>query len=86
MYENIIMEKRQLRKRSKRCAVQNDIKTLKKDEVDRTGLLDLPNEMIEDEIFPYLNLNDIDTISRVGSSRLRSLAKGNIEGNYLSLQ
>lgn len=79
--KNVIMEKRQLRKRAKICTVENDNKTLKNDRSHRTNLLDLPDEVIEDEIFPYLSVNDIDTISHVGSSRLRSIAKRNVEGN-----
>ena len=78
--------KKQLRKRRKNTSVDYKISNIheqriaENDDESRTSLLDLPNEIMQDEIFPYLCATDIDTISRVGSSRLRNIAKENMEG------
>ena len=78
--------KKQLRKRRKKSSKDYKISNINQQRVaenndeSRAGLLDLPNEIIQDEIFPYLCPTDIDRISRVGSSRLRNVAKEYIEG------
>lgn len=78
--------KKQLRRRRKNASIDYKIsnkhqqRNAENNDESRSGLLDLPNEIIQNEIFPYLCATDIDTISRIGSSRLRNIAKENIEG------
>ena len=45
-------------------------------------LLDLPNEIIQGYILPYLCGEEILNLSVVGSSRLRAIAKQYITGTY----
>ena len=49
---------------------------------DGKSLLDLPNEIIQGYILPYLCGEDILNLSVVGSSRLRAIAKQHITGTY----
>ena len=77
------MEKRKVRKRTRNLNECNT-KIARKNEISRAGLMDVPNEVIADKIFQYLSPIDIDAFSRIGNSRLRSIAKDNIEGNNLS--
>ena len=73
------MEKRKLRKRTRNLNGFNP-KIARRNEISRPGLLDVPNEVIADKIFQYLSPIDIDTFSRIGNSRLRSIAKDNTQG------
>ena len=77
------MEKRKLRKRTRNLNCFNP-KISRRNEISRPGLMDVPNEVIADKIFQYLSPIDIDTFSRIGNSRLRSIAKDNTEGTNLS--
>ena len=77
------MEKRKLRKRTRNLNESNP-KIARRNEISRAGLMDVPNEVIADKIFPYLSPIDIDAFSRIGNSRLRSIAKDNTAGTNLS--
>ena len=59
-------------------------KMSKKEEACNDGkcLLNLPNEIIQGYILPYLCGEDILNLSVVGSSRLRVIAKQYITGTY----
>ena len=73
------MEKRKLRKRTRNLNGLNP-KIARRNQIPRAGLLDVPNEVIADKIFQYLSPIDINAFSRIGNSRLRSIAKDNTEG------
>ena len=59
-------------------------KMSKKEEACNDGkcLLNLPNEIIQGYILPYLCGEDIWNLSVIGSSRLRAIAKQYITGTY----
>ena len=78
------MKKRKSRKRAQTTKNELPHKNVRKESIiQNTYLLDLPNEVIEMCIFPYLKGVDIHNLTRVGNHRLKNIAEANIEGKYL---
>jgi hypothetical protein len=75
------MKTRSHRKRVKANENEESSKNVKVDEATNSkSLVDLPNEVIDKQILPYLEGVDVLNLTQAGNSRLRNIAKGYIEG------
>ena len=78
------MKKRKYRKRAKANGSKKSCKNVKlEDATNKKYLVDLPNEVVVKQIFPYLDGVDVLNLSQAGDSRLRSLALGYIDGKAI---